>query len=202
MKNIVILIIIIVSIMVLSSVYSNLPKEEKQDYINVEQYNVLAEKYNHLLGLYFIYLNKSIDLDFTNKELIETINQMELDNRAMKYSIYVLNKESYYPYYPTGCDDPKRTFTACENGCDSKIICSKSMRPLFSCYNKLTFAECSKYSVGDIVVTKHNEHTILHQIVDIDKDGLIITKGFNNEYIDGFNSTYFDIMGKVIKIEY
>lgn len=116
-------------------------------------------------------------------------------------------KGEYYTYSPTGCSNPKSTFTACDVGCDYIWSGTGSMRPFLGKNVRVTIQGCDNYSVGDIVVYRTrpmvelNISHVCHQIVNKTGDRFV-TKGANNNYIDAQRPNASEILGKVTKIEY
>ena len=155
-------------------------------------------------------LNENENLTIQNIELQLQINQLKMDKIMIEYNLTkyyekYLWKENYYYFYPTSCENPKEIFTVCKSGCDFEFKCdTNSMNPLFWCNVMLTFADCTSYSIGDIILFKDRQYGydyIIHQIIDINNVN-ITTKGFNNNGVDNFTTNVWDIEGKVIKIEY
>lgn len=163
---------------------------------STKQYNELLGKYNNLVKTNEVFA----------KEL--TSCQIEKINKDREWE-KLLWRDNYYAFYPTGCKNPKKTFTMCKEGCDIKYFCdTNSMNPLFYCNAKLTLVSCTTYNLGDIILTKNqnkklNEkyNYLIHSIVKIEGDKFI-TKGYNNQGVDDFKSSIFDVEGKVVKIEY
>ena len=85
-------------------------------------------------------------------------------------------------------------------GLHAFCIVSKSMLPTFKVYDiiiikKYDFKDLKE---GDIITFKQDGKIITHRISEIEKGGLIHTKGDNNNKADNFSIEYSDIYGRFI----
>lgn len=82
-------------------------------------------------------------------------------------------------------------------GFSNAIVASGSMSNSMNVNDIIVIHKQNKYSVGDIISFKGENHMVTHRIIGVDMDGFI-TKGDANEVRDTKAVPASDVIGKVI----